>query len=72
MKPLEYGVWYCDHPDCQVLIVLFNFPGTYHIHGGTEHLYFSLEEARRYLTGRQSLVQLVESKLQRRKGPTVT
>ena len=65
MTPLEHGVWFCQHPDCQVLAVLFNFPGTYRHHNGTHHLFFDLEESEPYLRGRQSLAQLVEAKLER-------
>ena len=61
MQVKEYGVWYCAHPQCQVLVVLFNFPGTHQYHRGTQHLYFDRERADAYLHGRQSLEELVET-----------
>jgi len=65
MTPLEHGVWMCEHPDCQVLTVFCNFREMRKYHKGTQYLYFSLEQARDYLTGRQSLAQLIDTILEK-------
>jgi hypothetical protein len=63
MKVVEPQVWYCPDPFCMALAVRIGFPGSYKFHHGINHLYFSHEEAKDYLDGKQSLVDLVETKL---------
>lgn len=63
MQVIEPCVWFCSDPFCKALAVRIGFPGSYKFHHGINFFYFSYEDAKDYLDGKQALVDLVEPKL---------
>ena len=63
MRPIEPGAWFCDHPMCKALLVHFDVPACYNMHKGTRFLAFTEQEAKDYLAGRQTLRQLVLTRI---------
>ncbi len=62
-RSIEPGVMYCPDPFCMVLSVRMDFLGSYEFHAGTNHLFFSYQDAKDYLDGKQTLVDLVRPRL---------
>ena len=65
MQPIEPYVWWCNDRMCGVLVVFFNFPGSYRYTSGTQFIFFSEDESRKYREGDESLADLVTRRIER-------